>query len=116
VVLDIGGQHSDGIDHGGEEVPLLASERLAVLGLGRLDQRVGRVGRDHLATEHERNHSSCYADGVVPDPIPQSRAAISGSSVIERSADEPGGKELHPYTFAKNHAMNSWVSSSSHPR
>jgi hypothetical protein len=25
----------------------------------------------HLAKEHERNHASRYADGVVPDPIPQ---------------------------------------------
>src|SRR5881397_1133833 len=25
----------------------------------------------HLAKEHERNHASHYADGVVPDPIPQ---------------------------------------------
>jgi hypothetical protein len=27
----------------------------------------------HLAKEHERNHSSRYADGIVPDPIPQPR-------------------------------------------
>lgn len=27
----------------------------------------------HLAKEHERNHASRYADGVVPDPIPQPR-------------------------------------------
>ena len=25
----------------------------------------------HLAKEHERNHASRYADGVVPDPFPQ---------------------------------------------
>ena len=37
------------VDHRGEEVPLLARERLAVLGLGRLDRRTGRVGRDHVA-------------------------------------------------------------------
>lgn len=27
----------------------------------------------HLAKEHERNHASRYADGIVPDPIPQPR-------------------------------------------
>jgi hypothetical protein len=27
----------------------------------------------HLAKEHERNHTSHYADGIVPDPIPQPR-------------------------------------------
>ena len=27
----------------------------------------------HLAKEHERNHTSRYADGVVPDPIPRPR-------------------------------------------
>lgn len=27
----------------------------------------------HLAKEHERNHTSRYTDGIVPDPIPQPR-------------------------------------------
>ena len=27
----------------------------------------------HLAKGHQRNHASHYADGVVPDPIPQPR-------------------------------------------
>jgi hypothetical protein len=30
----------------------------------------------HLAKEHERNHSSRYADGVVPDPIPKPRGHL----------------------------------------
>jgi len=30
----------------------------------------------HLAKEHERNHASRYADGVVPDPIPQPRGNL----------------------------------------
>jgi hypothetical protein len=30
----------------------------------------------HLAKEHERNHSSRYADGVVPDPIPKPRGNL----------------------------------------
>ena len=30
----------------------------------------------HLAKEHERNHASHYAGGVVPDPIPQPRPGL----------------------------------------
>ncbi len=31
----------------------------------------------HLAKEHERNHTSRYTDGIVPDPIPQPRPNLT---------------------------------------
>ena len=30
----------------------------------------------HLDREHERNHASRYADGLVPDPIPKPRLRV----------------------------------------
>ena len=32
--------------------------------------------RFHLDREHERNHASRYADGLVPDPIPKPRLRV----------------------------------------
>jgi len=48
MLLDIHEQDRVAVDDGGEKVALLACLRTAVLGLGRLNQRAGRVRRDHL--------------------------------------------------------------------
>ena len=65
-------------NHRGEEVPLLARERLAVLGIRRLDQRAGRVGRDHV-TVGDR----------VPPHRGDNRRAERVAGVLDIAAHQP---------------------------